>query len=152
MNERRWPDELQRSSPQQVEGLLLRFWQELAALPDLIARNEHLLCATCTARLRSTVLEMMLALNGIAYPDGTAHLNAYLGQSQRAAIEKTLLAPNVDGDTWIGQAVALVVIYRWYAPQLATSFALVYDGDLEVRTLELLRAQLGDWPESITTD
>jgi hypothetical protein len=151
MNERRWPDELQRSNPQQVEGLMRRFWQELAELPDLIARDEHLLCAMCTARLRSTVLEMMLALNGIAYPDGTAHLNTYLGQSQRAAIEKTLLAPLVDGDAWIGQAVALVVIYRWYAPQLAQAHGLAYDSDLEDRTLEHLRAQLWDWPESITT-
>jgi hypothetical protein len=152
MNERRWPDELQRSSPAQVEGLLRRFWQELAELPDLIARDEQLLCAACTERLRATVLEMMLALNGIAYPQGTSNLNTYLSPSQRAAIEKTLLAPSVDGDTWIGQAVALVVIYRWYAPQLAGAFALTYDGDLEMQTLDLLRAQLWDWPAVITTD
>jgi hypothetical protein len=152
MSERRWPDDLQRPSPTLVDELLRRFWQELAALPELIARDEHLLCAACTARLRQTVLEMMLALNGIAYPHGTAHLNTYLGQSQRAAMEKTLLAPAVDGDAWIGQAVALVVIYRWYAPQLAAAHALAYDRELEDRTLEHLGAQLGGWPASITTD
>ncbi|MEZ4657359.1 MAG: hypothetical protein R2911_07290 [Caldilineaceae bacterium] len=25
--------------------------------------------------------------------------------------------PAVNGDTWLGQAVALLVIYRWYAPR-----------------------------------
>jgi hypothetical protein len=53
-----------------------------------VARGEHLLCGQTIADARTIVLEMMLALNGIAYPAETRHLNTYLGASQRAAIEK----------------------------------------------------------------
>ena len=51
-----------------ITHLLRRFWQELATLPDLLKHDEQLLAAACTATLRQNVLEMMLALNGIAYP------------------------------------------------------------------------------------
>jgi hypothetical protein len=152
MNAPSWPDELQRPTPARVADLLRQFWLELAALPDLLGRDEHLLAAECTGALRRCVLEMMLALNGIAYPAGTRHLNLYLGPSQRAAIEKTLAAPAVAPESWIGQAVALVVIYRWYAPQLAGAFHLMYDATLENATLAALQAQLPDWPTTITTD
>ena len=81
-----------------ITHLLRRFWQELATLPDLLQRDEQLLAAACTATLRQNVLEMMLALNGIAYPHVQRHLNTYLGKSQRSAIEKTLLAPAVAAD------------------------------------------------------
>ena len=93
MTDHRWPDNLMRPEQDSIAHLLRRFWQELATLPDLLQRDEQLLAAACTATLRQNVLEMMLALNGIAYPRDTLHLNTYLGQSQRAAIEKTLLAP-----------------------------------------------------------
>ena len=72
--------------------------------------------------------------------------------SQRAAMEKTLLMPAVAGESWIGQAVALVVIYRWYAPQLVSTYALAYDDGLEAATLTRLHAELPDWPTAITTD
>ncbi len=141
-----------RPEPDSITHLLRRFWQELATLPDLLQREEQLLAAACTATLRQNVLEMMLALNGIAYPRATLHLNTYLGQSQRAAIEKTLLVPAVAADSWIGQAVALVVIYRWYAPQLVAAYNLVYDDTLEADTLARLQTELPDWPRAITTD
>jgi hypothetical protein len=152
MTEQRWPDELIRPTQENVAQLLRRFWLELATLPDLLKRDEHLLAAACTAALRRCVLEMMLALNGIAYPAGTAHLNTYLGPSQRAAMEKTLLMPAATAESWIGQAVALVVIYRWYAPQLVAAFSLIYDDSLEAATLSHLHAELPDWPSAITTD
>ena len=85
-------------------------------------------------------------------PPGTTHLNTYLGASQRAALEKTLLMPSVAAESWIGQAVALVVIYRWYAPQLVAAFSLLYDDRLEAETLSHLHAKLPDWPSAITTD
>jgi hypothetical protein len=152
MTEQRWPDELTRPTQESVALLLRRFWLELAILPPLLKRDEHLLAAACTAALRRHVLEMMLALNGIAYPTGTTHLNTYLGPSQRAAMEKTLLMPAVAIESWIGQAVALVVIYRWYAPQLVAAFSLLYDDELEAATLSHLHAELPDWPDAITTD
>ena len=152
MTEQRWPDALMRPTQENVAQLLRGFWLELAALPDLLRRDEHLLAEACTAAARRCVLEMMLALNGIAYPTDTVHLNTYLSASQRAAIEKTLLAPAVAGESWIGQAVALVVIYRWYAPQLVTAYSLVYDDRLEADTLTMLQAELPDWPSAITTD
>lgn len=135
MTEQHWPDALMPPTHENVAQLLRSFWRELAHLPHLLARDEYLLAAACTAALRRCVLEMMLALNGIAYPLGTTHLNTYLGASQRAALEKTLLAPSAAAESWIGQAVALVVIYRWYAPQLVAAFALPYDEELEAATL-----------------
>ena len=151
MSQPSWPDPLQPAGAAGTASLLEQFWRTLATLPDLVQRREHLLAAATTAALRQTVLELMLALNGIAWPHGTAHLNAYLSPSQRAAIEKTLAAPVVGEESWLGQAVALVVIYRWYAPQLVEKFALTYPHAAEHAALTQLE-QLPDWPLSITTD
>ncbi len=151
MTQHTWPDSLQPTDPVYVASTLARFWRTLARLPDLVQRQEHLLAAETTATLRRIVLELMLALNGIAWPSDTTHLNTYLSASQRAAIEKTLLAPNVSAESWIGQAVALVVIYRWYAPQLTARYALDYPQAAEDAALAALR-QLPDWPLTITTN
>lgn len=147
-----WPDILRPAEPSEVAQLLQIFWQQLALLPELVQQEEHLLCAACTGELRQIVLRMMLALNGIAYPAQTRHLNGYLGESQRVAIEKTLVAPFVGAESWIGQAVALVVIYRWYAPQLAAAFQVPAADAAEQETLVLLHARLPDWPATIRTD
>jgi hypothetical protein len=144
-------DQLQPADATNVARLLEEFWRTSATLPDLIRRREHLLAANATAALRQTVLELMLALNGIAWPQGVTHLNAYLSESQRVAIEKTLLTPAIREESWIGQAVALIVIYRWYAPQLVEKFALVYPQALEEAALMDLQ-HLPGWPLSITTD
>ena len=151
MQDHAWPDPLQPADPAQITLLLEHFWRTLAKLPELLARQEFLLAAELTATLRRTVLELMLALNGIAWPAGTAHLNGYLGASQRAAIEKTLLAPGAGAESWIGQAVALVVIYRWYAPQLVEAHTLAYPHAAEESALARLRALPG-WPLAIQTD
>lgn len=152
MTTRTYPDDLHPPDPARVQHLLAHFWLLLAGLPELIARDEHLLAGELTADLRRSVGEMMLALNGIARPAATRHLNTYLGASQRAALEKTLQAPTVDGATWLGQAVALVVIYRWYAPQLVERLALHYPAAVERETLAILQSKLQDWPVQITTD
>ena len=146
-----YPDPLVRASAATVQELLARFWAELAPLADLIPRDEHLLSAQALTQARATVLEMMLALNGIACPAGTRHLNTYLGASQRAAIERTLLLPEVSGEAWIGQAVALTVIYRWYAPQLVAAYAVAHPRAAEATALAALQT-LPDWPLAITTD
>ena len=146
-----WPDPLQRPEPTQVEHLLIQFWHTLAGLADLIQRNEHLLANEQTEMLRKIVLEMMLALNGIQRPQGTLHLNSYLGESQRHVLEKTLIAPSVSAESWIGRAVALVVIYRWYAPQLVEKYRLTYPQSAEDRSLQHLQTQLPDWPLEIKT-
>lgn len=152
MNVPTWPDPLQRPESTQVAHLLTNFWYTLAGLADLIQRNEHLLANEQTEMLRKIVLEMMLALNGIQRPQGTLHLNSYLGESQRYVLEKTLIAPSVSAESWIGRAVALVVIYRWYAPQLVEKFRLVYPQSAEETALQHLQTQLPDWPLEIKTD
>jgi hypothetical protein len=147
----RWPDTLTRPDPADLQRLLTDFWHELAGLPDLVLRGEHLLAERCTSRLRATVLDMMLGLNGLAYPQGTHHLNTYLSARQRAAIEKTLIAPDPDADAWIAQAVALVVIYRWYAPQLVDAHDLTYPAEAEATTWRLLSTRLPTWPATVTS-
>jgi hypothetical protein len=147
-----WPDSLQKPDPAHVAALLRDFWLTLATLADLLQRDEFLLCEAATHTLRHCVTAMMLALNGIAYPQGTSHLNLYLGPSQRAALEKTLLAPTTAHDAWLGQAVALVVIYRWYAPQLVAAYHVAYPQAVETTTLTYLQEKLPNWPTNITTD
>lgn len=147
-----WPDQLQPSTAAIVETHLTEFWQLFACLPDLLHRQEHLLAEHLTTRLRGVIIELMLALNGIQWPAGTQHLNSYLSASQRTALEKTLSAPSVSGESWIGRAVALVVIYRWYAPQLVAKFALSYPQQLEAEVWALLQRDIPDWPLTVTTE
>jgi hypothetical protein len=147
-----WPDPLQPPDPVRVEQVLEEFWRRLALLPDLVRRGEHLLAEELTAHLRGILLEMMLALNGIRRPLQTTHLNSYLSPSQRTAIQKALTLPDVSSESWIGRAVALVVIYRWYAPQLVARFDLPYPQALEEETLARLQQTLADWPLVISTE
>lgn len=147
-----WPDVLQAPTAAAVEANLGKFWQLLQQLPDLLQRQEHLLAEHLTTQLRSVMIELMLALNGIQWPRGTHHLNGYLSASQRAALEKTLVAPTVSEESWLGRAVALVVIYRWYAPQLVEKFAIVYPQTLESEVWQHLQHNLPDWPLTVTTD
>jgi len=151
MNPSTWPDPLNPTDAAHIQAALEQFWHILATLPDLIERRENLLAADATAQLRRLVVEMMLALNGIAYPTHTGHLNAYLSDKQRAAIEKTLLTPSIGAESWIGQAVALVVIYRWYAPQLVDKYRLSYPQAAEEAAWLRLR-RLPDWPLVIATE
>ncbi len=147
-----WPDPLHPPDPDATRRLPARFWERLAALPDLIERAEWLLAEALIADLRRTVLEMMLAANGIAYPEGTAHLNRYLGASQREALERTLYAEGSGAAPCIARAVALTVIYRWYAPQIAAQFETVAPAALEASVLADLARRLPDWPMSISTE
>lgn len=152
MTDTTWPDALLPAEREEVAHLLEEFWRALAHLPDLLEREELLLAADCTGDLRRLVLHMMLALNGIAYPQQTRHLNGYLSSSQRAAIERTLALPAAGTAGLIGQAVALVVICRWYAPQLAAAYRVPTPDAAEQETLALLQARLPDWPLAISTD
>lgn len=152
MNQQSWPDALRPTDPQRVDQLLADFWQQLQCLPDLLNRQEYLLAEQLTGHLRQIVLELILALNGIQWPVGTSQLNGYLGESQRAAIQKTLLLPTISAESWIGQAVALVVIYRWYAPQLVERYQLTYPQALEAAVWQHLQQELADWPLTVTTE
>ena len=147
-----WPDLLEPPDPARVGQALAEFWQTLARLPDLVNRDEHLLAERATAALRDIVLELMLALNGIRPPAGTAHLNGYLGESQRRAIEKTLVALTPAAPAWTGRAVACVTIYRWYAPQVTARFGVEYPAELEATVLAQVRAALPSWPAYIETE
>lgn len=147
-----WPDSLRAPSPARVVHLLEAFWLELESLPALMQAQEWILAEALTARLRMIIIELMLAMNGIAWPEGTRHLNGYLGASQRAALERTLTAPDASGNTWLGRAVALTVIYRWYAPQCCARFGLEHPAATEARVWAALCAGLPDWPTSLTTD
>lgn len=147
-----WPDKLSKPNPDTVACQLAGFWTSLGELPGLILRGEHLLVAEQISLLRNQVVSLMLALNGIARPPGTRDLNAYLSTSQRKALEKTLIAPTIGRETWIGQAVALVVIYRWYAPQLVDSLDIPYPDSAEQAALSRLADALPDWPRTITTE
>lgn len=134
-----------------VGELLTRFWDVLDQLPDHLVHDENLLAQATTAQLRDIALAMMLAANGIQRPPPPTSLNRYLGDSQRVAIEKTLIAARPDRAAWIGQAVALVVIYRWYAPQLVEKWQVEYPADLERSILTRLAEAAPEWPQAIVT-
>ena len=81
-----------------------------------------------------------------------------LGQAQLEAFEKSLELRKTgrrreEGTraNWIGQAVALVVLYRWYAPQLAEKYSLNYPRLAEDRVLAYLNSEMKNWPARITT-
>lgn len=147
-----WPDPLTAPDPERVHDLVNTFWQQLAALAPELADKQWLLAAERIDTLRQTVLEMMLALNGIARPPATAALNSYLSASQRVALEKTRLLPTVDVDGLVGQAVALIVIYRWYAPQLLERFGGDYPAQAEQDAWQRLTATVPAWPVQVTTE
>lgn len=115
-------------------------------------RHEHLLSAECLDEVRQIVIRLMLALNGIARPDGTSHLNTYLSPRQRMVLHRTRYIPRIAQETWLGQAVALVVIYRWYAYQLADKYYVCYPRAIEQQTLGHLSDSLPNWPKKIVTD
>jgi hypothetical protein len=183
-----WPDELSRPTAGDIEASINAFWSTLAQLPSHAKASETLLLHSLIGELRQNIIEMMLAANGIRFPKNTRHLNHYLGESQRLALEKTLTMPRLEGHTaspadeqpaeyqetarssqsdkagWsqplaatlieslIGQAVALVVIYRWYAPQLAEKYGARLPLELENKTLTALHSELDAWPRAISTD
>ncbi len=147
-----WPDALHAPDKARIQEALAEFWLLLAELAESLAAREILLCSERAAALRSLVLELMLALNGIRRPVDTRSLNRYLSQSQREALEKTLITPRPHRDAYIGQAVALVVIYRWYAPQLVDKFGLAYPAAAEQEVWQRISRLLPDWPRAVTTD
>ena len=63
-----------------------------------------------------------------------------------------MILPEVAPEGWIGRAVALLVIYRWYAPQLVNAFGLTYPQPLEDQVWHTLQRDLADWPLTVTTD
>ncbi len=147
-----WPDPLEKPDSDQVAQQLSAFWTTLDGLPALVQHDERLLAAELVQTLRGIVIDLMLALNGIRRPAGTRHLNRYLSPSQRTALERTLTAPAPQMDAWIGQAVALTVIYGWYAPQLTARFELTYPQALQENVWNALRNGIFEWPASITSD
>ena len=155
MSEARWPDILLPPQPAHIQDLLDTFWTELAVLADLLPRQQFVLAVEQVHSLRQIILQCMLALNGIQRP-ATRDLNTYLSANQRAALEKTLLLPSVDYPAWaetlIGQAVSLVVIYRWYAPQLIAKHNLHYPRAQEQAAWQTLLEALPTWPQTITTE
>ncbi len=147
-----WPDALRPPDVDHVADLLQKFWLELERLPAHLRAQELILAEALTAHLRYIIIELMLAMNGIAWPEGTQHLNGYLGASQRAVLERTLAAADSSSDTWLARAVALVVIYRWYAPQCVERFDVAYPQATETRVWAALCAQLPNWPTALTTE
>ena len=146
------PDRLERPEPAEIQQQLVSFWRLLAPLTILAPRDEYLLLQEQLGDVRRTLIVLMLALNGIKRPQTTARLSSYLGESQQRAIYSTLALPEVSREAYIAQAVSLVVIYRWYAPQLVERYGLTYPTDVEQDVWQRLRDALFDWPATITTD
>lgn len=146
-----WPDPLLAPDRTRIQAALEEFWTLLADMAEPLEAQELLLSAERIAALRSLTLELMLALNGIRRPPAARSLNCYLSARQRAALEKTLAAPEGSQEALLGQAVALVVIYRWYAPQLVEKLGLHYPDSLEREAFEAIARRLPNWPVSITT-
>jgi len=142
---------LRAGNPPAVQAGLITFWQLLAHLPAVINRKEHLAAASLLHNVRSVLTDLVVALNGATRPTALARINPYLGPAQQEAFEKSLRQAANDTESWIGQAVALIVLYRWYAPQLAEMYGLTYPAALEESVLALLSVEVPGWPARITT-
>jgi hypothetical protein len=141
-------------APPDVAGLetsLARFWELLSYLPAALNRCEWLAASHLLESSRQVLIDLVIALNGAGRPPSPTRINPYLGPAQLEAFEKTLPIPQADSGAWIGQAVALIVLYRWYAPQLVEIYSLGYPDLLERTTLALLSAEVEGWPAMIQT-
>lgn len=143
-----------------ISRQIQQFWLLLARLPAVVRRQEQLAAHALLSELRSLLIDLVVLLNGARRPEARARINQFLGQAQREAFEKTLGYSQVSsrrgavtgtGFNWVGQAVSLVVLYRWYAPQLAERHSLPYPKRAEESVLALLGAELENWPSNITT-
>lgn len=141
----------QPADESRVLAALIAFWQQLARLPGAVNRQEHLAASALLHRSRDLLTELVVALNGATRPRTSARINPFLGPAQRDAFEKTLAQRGDLREGWIGQAVALIVLYRWYAPQLVELYNLAYPAALEETVLALLSAEVPGWPARITT-
>ena len=162
-------DDLRRRFPARKTGLnppdsstvdrqLGQFWLQLARLPAVLNRQEILAAHALMTELRTILIDLVVCLNGASRPHARARINQFLGEAQREAFERSLgnsqpaLPPASEGSTnWIGQAVAMVVLYRWYGPQLAELHDLSYPQPLEDTVLALLHAEIQGWPAYIST-
>lgn len=148
-------------APPDVEAVdtnLGRFWLLLARLPAVLGRQEQLAAHLLLTEMGTLLIDLVVSLNGGSRPQTKARINQYLGQAQLEAFEKSLgLRKSMwrgeldSGANWIGQAVALVVLYRWYAPQLAEKHSLTYPRLAEDCVLTYLKAELKNWPAHIRT-
>ncbi|MEZ4637195.1 MAG: hypothetical protein R2856_19950 [Caldilineaceae bacterium] len=100
-----------------------------------------------TTPARSSSISWWRSTARIAHP--RHHVNQYLGPLQRDAFEKTLPVRAATAESWIGQAVALIVLYRWYAPQLVEIHPIDYPTALEKSVLALLSAEVDGWPAMV---
>ena len=149
---------LSPANAENVSAQLDRFWILLARLPAAVNRQEHLAAHVLLAELRSLLVDLVVGLNGAERPQESARINLFLGGAQREAFESSLGTNQfvsgsraVNSSGWIGQAVALIVLYRWYAPQLAEIYATPYPYQVEETVLGFLRAEIDGWPAQITT-
>lgn len=143
---------------ERVETLLNRFWLLLARLPAVGKRAEHLAAHALLTESRAALIDMVAALNGVARQQSRTRVNRFLGPAQQEAFEKTLGGgPSQEARSapetrlWIGQAVAQVVLYRWYAPQLSQRYGAAYPFRAEETVLALLRQELEEWPAYVAT-
>ncbi len=141
-----------------IDTQLRRFWLLLAQLPAVVRRREQLAAHALLSELRALLIDLVVSLNGARRPQARARINQYLGPAQREAFEKSLGYSQgsrgsgaATGFNWIGQAVSLVVLYRWYAPQLVQRHSLPYPKNAEETVLALLSAELENWPSNIAT-
>lgn len=142
-----------------IDRQLMRFWLLLARLPAVVGRREQLAAPLLLTEMRTLLIDLVVSLNGGSRPQTRARINQYLGQAQLEAFEKSMGLPDSgrlreagNSANWIGQAVAQVVLYRWYAPQLAQKHSLTYPRLAEDSVLAYLAAELENWPASITTE
>ena len=142
---------LQKGDAEAVQAGLNHFWQLLAHLPAAVNRGEHLAAAALLHNVRAALTDLVVALNGATRPASPARINPFLGSAQRDAFEKTLRHSANETESWIGQAVALIVLYHWYAPQLAELYSLDYPTRLEESVLALLSVEVPGWPAHITS-
>ena len=141
-----------------VDRNLGRFWLLLARLPAVVGRQEQLAAHLLLTEICTLLIDLVVSLNGASRPQTKARINQYLGLAQREAFERSLgLRKAVrqreasNNANWIGQAVALVVLYRWYAPQLTEKYSLTYPRLAEDCVLAYLKAELKNWPAHIIT-
>lgn len=146
------PAQLRAPNAAYLDDLFATYWLTLEAIAALLSDGELVVAEERVSVLRGTILGMMLAANGIQRPTFQSQINQYLGESQRVALEKTLVAHGSARESIVGRVVALTVIYQWYAPQLVARYGVVEPVDDVQRVLHLLSKCVPEWPLTIATE
>lgn len=130
-----------QSGPQAL-ALLQEFWRCISLLPSVIGRRERLVAVQGLAVELSLVSELLLLGAGVVRDRGVKHLNAYLPEADRRALEANILPTALSEEALAAAHLRLARLVQQRGPKIAAQHGVDYPTALERVVLETVHAQL----------